>query len=435
MRRLAVLAVDLAACTSTARLPSTTGVATTTASSATTVTTRPLAAVAVRLSDVESLAAKGARVQIGQTVQLGPGDSEILLLPFDQPVRLSINYVVGGAPAEPAWTQEVLAAEDGSTQLVIEQPWRAPAPVEEPIVLAWQAGGTPATYLDQLAAARGLTVTSPRWWTLDSEGFLVGETDADFIAAAHELGIEVWPYITNGFERARTHSALADAERRTLIATQLSTAAERSGADGVNVDFEAFGWADRDNFTAFVTELSGLVHSWGGIVSVDINARTRSFATPSEARADRYDRRALAEAVDYVALMAYDEYNRARPSGPTASQAWAEDALHWLLRYSDPQQILLGIPLYSRIWDPEDLTKPTTATIGTVVELSALNRRTFDPKFGIDRIDLEDGRYIWAEDYENLTARIALAREAGVAGTAAWRLGFDTPEVWQIVAP
>ncbi|MDH3746372.1 MAG: hypothetical protein OES47_14840, partial [Acidobacteriota bacterium] len=88
-----------------------------------------------------------------------------------------------------------------------------------------------------------------------------------------------------------------------------------------------------------------------------------------------------------------------------------------------------------RIWDPEKLSQPTTATIGTVVELAAANDRAWDPEFGVDRVELADGRYFWAEDYETLRARLALAQRAGIAGTAAWRLGFDTAEVWTIISP
>ncbi len=431
MRRLAVLAVILAACTGSATAAPTT----TTTPAPTTVTAPPLGEVLVRLSAVEALAATGASVQVGQTVQITGDETASLALPFDRPVNLAINYVVDGVVSHPSWTQEVQATEGSTTELIIEQPWRQSVAPSEPIVLGWQAAGDSDIYLRQLEAAPGLTVTSPRWWTLDANGLLVGDTDPDFVAAAHDQGVEVWPHVTNAFDPARTLRALGEDKNRSLLAAQLSGAAQLAGVDGINVDFEAFSAVDRDNFTAFVAQLSEFVHGWGGTVSVDITARTRNYATPSEIRRERYDRRALAESADYLALMAYDEYTRVRPSGPTASQQWAEEALHWLLRYIDPHQVLLGVPFYSRIWDPEDLTKPTTATIGTVIDLATSNPRTFDPEFGIDRIDLDDGRYLWAEDYDNLANRIALAREAGVAGTAIWRLGFDTPEVWPIVAP
>jgi spore germination protein YaaH len=432
MKRLIMLAVIVAAC-SGGEADTETSPPEGTVPPATTVTTAPVTPVRVRLSEAEARAATGALIQVGQTMQLGPNGAEILLLPYDRPVTLTINYLVDGMATEPSWTQQVQASADGTTELVIEQPWRRAAPEAEPVVLGWQAVGDSATYLAQLAATPGLTVTSPLWWTLNADGLLVGETDADFVAAAHDMGIEVWPYVTNGFEPARTRRALGDNRDRKLLAAQLSGAAQLAGADGVNVDFEAFSSVDRDNFTAFVRDLSTFVHGWGGVVSVDITSRTRSFATREEADGMLFDRRALAEVTDYLALMAYDEYNRFRPSGPTASQAWAEEALHWLLRYADAHEVLLGVPFYSRIWNPEDLTAPTTATIGEVVVLAESNPRTFDPQFGIDRVDLDDGRYLWAEDYENLADRIELARAAGVAGVAVWRIGFDTPEAWEIV--
>jgi spore germination protein YaaH len=396
------------------------------------VTNPPVAEVLVRLSEVEALAATGAKVQVGQSVLLAGTEPIRLGLPFDRPVTLPISYVVDGVATEPVWTQEVRAVEGGSVELVIEQPWRDPQPVDDQIIMAWQAGGATEEYLEQLRAAPALTVTSPRWWSLDGDGFLVSETDPEFVAAAHELGIEVWPYLVNGFERARTRRLLGDPRNRRSVAAQLSGEAQLAGVDGINVDFEAFSFVDRDNFTAFIEELSTFVDAWGGVVSVDITARTRSFSTLSESRGSLYDRRALAEAADYIALMAYDEHTRVNPAGPTASEDWAEEAVYWLLRHVDPHQVLLGVPFYSRIWDPEDLFKPATATIGTVVELAEANRRTFDPVFDLDRIELDDGRFMWAEDYDNLRNRLAFARRTGLAGTAAWRLGFDTPEVWEV---
>ena len=115
----------------------------------------------------------------------------------------------------------------------------------------------------------------------------------------HALGLDVWPYVTNGFQPARTRRALADERNRSLLAAQLSGLAQTSGADGVNVDFEAFSWVDRNNFTSFVAELTEFVHSWGGVVSVDVTARTDDTFPPSLINTSRYDRRALAEVTDH----------------------------------------------------------------------------------------------------------------------------------------
>lgn len=391
---------------------------------------RPRGIVEVRLSDAEAQAATGDTVRVGPVSLSGTSPQRLDVVAGE--VLLPIYYVEDGIAVEPSWTQTVAVGEGDVVEVVIEQSWRAPQPAPAPIVLAWQTGGDAERYLEQIAAAPGLTVASPRWWTLDADGLLVGEADEAFVAAARDLGVDVWPYMTNGFERSRTSLLLGDADRRRLVAAQLSRAAEEAGAGGINIDFEAFSPADRDGFTAFMAELTALVHEWGGVVSVDVTARTTSRPAIATARAHRYDRRALAEIVDYVVLMAYDEHTRFNPAGPTASPAWAEDALYWLFRYVDADQVVLGVPFYSRVWDPVELHAPVTATIGTVVELSTSGRSTFDPEFALQRVDLEDGRHFWVEDYANLAGRLALARQSGVAGVAAWRLGFDTPEVWEV---
>ncbi|MBT8217564.1 MAG: hypothetical protein KJO17_11995, partial [Acidimicrobiia bacterium] len=392
----------------------------------------PRGSVEVRLSEAEALASTGDTVRVGP-VSLSGTSPQRFEVTAGQPVILPIYYVEDGIAVEPSWTQTVTVGEDAVVELVIEQSWRAPEPPPPPLVMAWQTGGDAETYLEQLAAAPGLTVTSPRWWTLDREGFLVGETDPEFVAAAQDLGVAVWPYMTNGFERRRTGLLLNDPAKRRLVAAQLSRAAQEAGVGGINIDFEAFNAADREAFTAFMDELTSLAHEWGGIVSVDVTARTTSRPAIATDRSHRYDRRALAEVVDYVVLMAYDEHTRFNPSGPTASPAWAQDALYWLFRFVDADQVVLGVPFYSRVWDPVELNAPVTATIGTVVELSTAGRSTFDPEFALHRVDLEDGRHFWVEDYANLAGRLTLARESGVAGVAAWRLGFDTPRVWEVV--
>lgn len=437
MKRLVLAAVVLAACSTGSDTTTSTSAAgvPTTAPPNTTTTLVPVTGLRVALSEVEGAAAFGARVQVGDTVQLAPGETGVVMVRFDQPVTLNIHYVVDGEKVEPSWTQTVEATGDGTSELIIEQPWRRVVPPQDPIVLGWQAFGDSGRYREELAAAPGLTVTSPRWWSLDEEGFLIGETDPDFVAAAHEMGLEVWPYAGNGFDPVRTRRALAAPQQRKLLAAQLSGGAQLAGADGVNIDYESFSSVDRDTFVDFVAQLTEFVHGWGGVVSVDITVRTRDFATTPEAIYDIFDRRALAEASDYLALMAYDEYTTVRPAGPTASHEWAEQAVYWLMRYVDPHQILLGIPFYSRIWNPEDLNKPKAADVGTIVELAESNPREFDPEFGLDRVELEDGRFFWAEDYDSLAIRMTLARESGVAGIAAWRLGFDSPEVWPIIAP
>ena len=59
---------------------------------------------------------------------------------------------------------------------------------------------------------------------------------------------------------------------------------------------------------------------------------------------------------------------------------------------------------------------------------------SFDKSFGLDPIDLADGTFIWAETPTGLTHLFDLVAQYGLAGWAAWRFGFDSPEIWELVA-
>ena len=41
---------------------------------------------------------------------------------------------------------------------------------------------------------------------------------------------------------------------------------------------------------------------------------------------------------------------------------------------------------------------------------------------------------IWMEDVDSLHERLKVIAGADVAGVAAWRLGFETEEIWPIIA-
>ena len=428
MQKLLLGVVFVAACTADAAAPPVTSpVSTSTpavvASTASTAPPTTLPALEIRLSAVEARAAgsEGVRVTFagGSVTLVGDEPAGVSALPGTD---LRVAYSGG-----PSWIQTLEAGA------VIEQPWRQPPPAgRDPIALAWQVNGDAETYSAELDVATGLDVASPLWWNLDPAGALIEDSDPAYVVAAAERGVELWPYVVNGFDPERTRAAIGTSERRLTLAQAISDSAETAGAAGVNVDFESFDSTERDHFTAFMHELTRLVHGWGGVTSVDITVLTSDFATSHEASYPVYNRRELATATDYLVLMAYDEHSTLRPYGPTASIDWVEDGLLHPLRYVDPHQVILGIPFYSRLWTPGDPTA-RAVTITRVVELASEGKSVFDDQFGLDRVTLDDGRFFWVEGYEALSARLELVDEHGLAGWAAWRLGFDSPDLWRQV--
>ena len=136
-------------------------------------------------------------------------------------------------------------------------------------------------------------------------------------------------------------------ELREKVINQILVYAGLYNLDGINIDFENINIKDRDMLTQFIRELAPIMKEQGLVLSMDITVKSLS-----ENWSLCYDRQELAKAVDYLALMAYDEHWGSSPvSGSVASIGWVEKGIVQLLELGvPPQKILLGIPFYTREW-------------------------------------------------------------------------------------
>jgi spore germination protein YaaH len=390
------------------------------------------------LSDAEALATGSAvavRVESADGEILGTlAGTATLTAPLARGASVTFTYVAPDV-TEPAvrWEQTV-----HGTELTVAQPWRTPATDAGGIVLVWQDLGTTADYLEQLDAAPGVTVVSPVWWVVAPDGSILDRSDPVYVEEVHERDVEIWPAVAS-LDADANHALLGDPAVRLAAAAQIADRALSLGADGVNIDIEGYRDGDAPGFVSFVSELAERVHAWGGTVSYDVIPRTDSWdVSPPELSfwSSAPPRREMAALVDFTVLMAYDQHNRYRPAGPVAAPAWVEDSLTYLLRFADPHRVVLGIPFYGRIWDPADLEKPSARGVGTISRLAAGGTAVYDRDFGLDMVTLGDGRFLWLEDAALLRDRLTLVGRYGLAGWAAWRLGFDSPALWeQLLGP
>lgn len=387
----------------------------------------------LRLHPHEALATRGG---VSIEVEVGGGvlarldaTTPVAKVAVDSPVQVDLRYIApDGTPADVAWSQRLV---DGQTELVVAQPWRTSGEAGEPdVVVAWQAGGDAEEYLAQLAMAAPVTISSPLTWLVTAGGDVTGAVDGAFVEQAQRQGIAVWPAI-HGLDADGLHLLLADERKRNEIAAAISDDARQAGADGVNIDLEGFHNDDAADLSTFVEEISRQVEQWGGAVSYDLVPRSDSWdVTPAEVAhwSTAPQRGRLAAAVDYTVLMAYDQHNRFRPAGPVAAPEWVEEVLIYMLRYADPASVILGVPAYGRLWDPDALGEPRAVSLAALDRLDG--ERSFDDAFGLERIDLADGRFFWV-DNEVTQQRVDLAAEYGLAGWAVWRLGLDHSGLWE----
>jgi hypothetical protein len=223
--------------------------------------------------------------------------------------------------------------------------------------------------------------------------------------------------------------------QRTVI--ELALLAQDLGVDGVNVDVEQLDELDRNAYTEFLRALRTALRELlpEGTITVASEAGLRGMGNAVAAvEAD----------VDRVFLMGYDYHWSG--SGPGASAPVDRADGLYTLRWSIEQyvnagvprdRILLGLPLYGMSWK----------TIGPDRTSSVLGRGTawipsqhsdvlLDPLFVPGRDTLEVAEFFvrpegraWRLTYYDspatLRAKLALARDQGLAGGGFWAIGYE----------
>ncbi|MDF2532269.1 MAG: ydhD1 [Clostridia bacterium] len=315
------------------------------------------------------------------------------------------------------------------------------APAEK-INLAWQYLGQSTPDMSNVSKIEGLNVISPTWFALSSaNGDIRNIADVKYSNWAHKNGYQIWALVSNDFNKELTAQMLANPASREKAANTLVQYAKDYKLDGINVDFENMYTKDRDLFTLFVKELYQKTKQMGIVLSVDVTVIARN-SNWSEC----YDRKALAQVSDYVALMAYDQYWAGSPvSGSVAQLKWSEDNLKKVLLEVPKEKLLLGMPFYTRVWQEQyDANNKLVVTSKAVSmenaeQLIAENKaaKTWDAVSGqyFATYNKDGVTYkIWLENENSIKLRVELANKYNLAGVASWKLGLEKPSIWSVIA-
>ena len=213
----------------------------------------------------------------------------------------------------------------------------------------WQAPGEKESRLVQREKLPGIDVLSPSWFIIENaQGKIkTRHGSVKYVRQAHNKGYQVWALITNNFDPKMTSKLLDSPMARKRVIAQMEQMAKDYELDGFNLDFENINPADKDKLTDFVQEISKALKPQGLIISIDVTIPSNSGYWSK-----CYDRKAIAEVVDYMMLMAYDEHGaNSEVSGSVASLPWVEDGIQKTLQEGVPEtKLILGMPLYMRLW-------------------------------------------------------------------------------------
>jgi spore germination protein len=316
-----------------------------------------------------------------------------------------------------------------------ERSWKG-----KPVNMFWEAVYERKPNPAKFADLPGINVVSPTWFSIiDVNGNVRSQADSAYVDWAHTQGMEVWGLLSNSFEADLTTEALSTYDRRMNTIVQMLKYADLYNLDGINIDFENVYTKDGPNVTQFMRELKPMAQSRNLIVSIDVTPKSNS-----EMWSLFLDRRALGAVSDFLIVMAYDEHWAASPvAGSVASLPWVKNSINRIIEEDEvpAEKLILGIPLYTRIWTEktekgETKVSSKAVSMNAVQEILAEKKLTpvLDKEAGQNYVEYKEEdvlRKIWIEDKVSLAARVELAQSFGLGGVASWNRSFANPEAWE----
>lgn len=284
----------------------------------------------------------------------------------------------------------------------------------------------------------------------------------DVINNAHLSGTKIIATVTNYnpakgfFDQDILNKLVSDSAVKNVFFTNCATIIKNNNIDGINLDFENIITSELWN------SLAGFVLELKKYLAAEINYEVEvSFASPS-VNWGSYDFELMAGSCDYLFIMAYDYYWKASPvTGPVAPVVggWYNvsssllggsniPTQYEIIINSNPEKLILGIPLYGYIWQSESPSPgDSTLSIGEPVfyyqnqlKLDSLNvTPVWDELSRNYYAAWQDGttwNQFWFDNLETIGAKIDLAHANKIKGIGFWSLGYDAgdEELWAMVS-
>ncbi|MCX7772734.1 MAG: glycosyl hydrolase family 18 protein, partial [Clostridia bacterium] len=261
----------------------------------------------------------------------------------------------------------------------------------------------------------------------------------EYVDYAHKNGWQVWALFSNDFsDLDGTSQLLNNTDKRQEVIRAILAYTALYKIDGINLDFENIYKKDKEAYTQFVRELYPLLKEQGLFLSVDV-----TVPNGSDNWSKCFDRKALAESADYLCLMAYDQHWSSSPTaGSTAELQWVEKNLSDTLAEVPSKKLLLGVPLYTRLWVEESLNGATKVSSKTL-NMTSAQKEVEDNNATVAWSDTngqyqasyqKDGKTyrLWLEDAEAVNMKTSLVHKYNLGGACVWAANFADEKVFSI---
>lgn len=310
------------------------------------------------------------------------------------------------------------------------------------VSLGWHAIGGPGgndTLESVVSITKGMNVIAPTWFSLnDNEGNFRNFGSASYVKRAHDRGLQVWGVLDDFNYNNETgggidvYGILSSTTKRQRLVQNITDAAVQLGMDGINLDFERVSADAGVHYVQFMRELSVGCRNNGLVLSID-NYVPFHF--------NEYHRLDIqGQIADYVIIMGYDEHwHGSGDPGSVASIDYVSNGIDKTLENVPAEKVVNALPFYTILWKTEGST--VTDSYLTINNMAGFmgniqGEIVWDEATCQNYAEWTDGNVlnqIWLEDAESLMAKLNVMRAKNIGGVAVWRLGYETPAIWELI--
>ena len=285
-----------------------------------------------------------------------------------------------------------------------------------------------------------INVFSPNFFSLKKlgKGEIVDKVGANgqaYIAWAKQNGYQVWAMFSNDTMIETTSEILNDYKLRQKMINDIVNLAVKYGINGINVDFENMYEKDKNMYSRFIIELYPRLKECGIVLSVDVTA-----PDGGETWSLCFDRNVIADNSDYIIFMAYDQTSSSSTkAGTVAGYNWVKNNVDKFLGQEGiaKEKLILGIPLYTRIWTEDSSGKAVSKTVDMKDVDTVLPKdveRNWDDTLRQYYVEYQENgktRKMWVEDIKSIREKLQIARDYDLAGVAFWEMDRQDDGLWK----
>jgi spore germination protein len=304
-----------------------------------------------------------------------------------------------------------------------------------PSLQAFLLSSAPDSLTDFKTHAGSVGVVYPTYFDCEvATGRVVGKDIPATTAYIRARRIAVEPRF-NCQDATTVHRILTEPALRAATLARLIAIVRGRHYDGLCLDLENDGAADREALSSFVTSLARWLHARGkklAVVVAGVSSDNPKLSTGF------YDDRALGAVADSVFVMGWGTHWAGSQPGPIAPLSYVSAVAQYVRSLPNASRFVLGAPMYGLDWAGEG-GPGTMATAYQYSGVRALVRSVAatpvrDPASGEMTFTYTspDGvvHTVWYMDAHTVLDILSIARANGLA-VGLWRLGKEDQGLWR----